>query len=50
MIDPATVWLKIVLYNDKQATTVTILLEQTWLCRYPGPLLIIYDLGGWFTW
>ena len=48
MIYPATGWLKILQYNYKQATTITNLVEQTWLCRYIRPTIITYDRGNEF--
>ena len=42
MIDPETGWFEIVHYNDKQAATITNLLDQTFLCRYPHPTIITY--------
>ena len=30
-------------YNDKQAARISNLVEQTWLCRYPQPTIIMYD-------
>ena len=48
MIDPATGWFERVQYNDKQAATIAILVEQTWLCRYSRPTIIKYDHGNEF--
>ena len=42
MIDPKTGWFGIVKYNDKQSSTISNLVEQTWLCRYSRPT--IFDL------
>ena len=48
MIDPATRWFEIVRYNEKQAAIIANLVEQTWLCRYPLPTIIMYDRGNEF--
>ena len=45
MIDLATGWFEIVQYNDKQAATIENLVEQTWLCLYPRPMITTYDQG-----
>ena len=42
-IDPETGWFEIVRYDEKQSDTISNLVEQTWLCRYPRPTLITYD-------
>ena len=42
MIDPATRWFEILRYDDKQASAIANLLDQTWLCRYPCPTIITY--------
>ena len=42
MIYPSTRWFEIVQYNN-QADTISNLVEQTWLCRYPCPTIITYD-------
>ena len=36
----ATRWFEIVQYNDKYAATISNLVYQTWLCRYPLPMII----------
>ena len=33
---------------NKQAATVALAVEQTWLCRYPWPKKITYDKGSEF--
>ena len=43
MIDPETGWFEIVQYNEKQAATISNLVEQKQLCRYPFPTIIMYD-------
>ena len=43
MIALETGWFEIVQYNDKDATTVANLFDQAWLCRYPRPMIILYD-------
>ena len=48
IIHPATGWFEIVKYNDKHAATISNLLYQTWLCRYPLPMIITYKLGIYF--
>ena len=44
MIYPETRWFEIVRYNDKQAAKIANLVEQTWLCIYPRPPIVVYDL------
>ena len=48
MIDPATGWFKIVQHHDKQAATISNMVEQTWLCKYPRPEIIMYYCGSEF--
>lgn len=48
MIDPATSWMEIATYNDKQAITVANIAEQEWFSRYPWPTQIIFDRGNEF--
>ena len=48
MIDPETGWFEIVQYNDKHEATIANLIEKTWLCRYPMPMIITYDCGNEF--
>ena len=43
MIYPATGCFEIIQYKYKYAYTITNLVEQTWLCRYPRPTIINYD-------
>ena len=43
MIYPATGWLKIVQYNNKQAATIANLVDQIWLCIYPRPTIITHE-------
>ena len=45
MINPATVWFEVVQYDDKRSTTITNLVETTWLSRYPRPIEIAYNQG-----
>ena len=33
---------------DKEPLTITNLVEQTWLCRYPWPQTLVYDKGTEF--
>ena len=49
MIDPATGWLEIKEVTSKNPITVANAIEQTWLCRYPWPKVIVYDKGGEFS-
>ena len=46
MIDPETGWFEIVRYDYKQAATISNVVEQTWLFRYPRPTIIMYDQGN----
>ena len=48
MIDPETGWFKIIQYHDKQAATISNLVEQNWLFRYPKPKIILYNHGNRF--
>ena len=48
MIDPETGWFEIVQYNDKQASTIENLVEQTRLCKYPRLTIITYYRGNEF--
>ncbi len=48
MIDPSTGWFEIVEIPDKQADTISNLLEQEWLMRYPWPQKVIMDRGREF--
>jgi hypothetical protein len=48
MIDPATGWLEIQQYNDKQSITVANIVEQEWFSRYPWPRQITFDRGSEF--
>ena len=43
MIDPTTGWSEIVKNNDKHLATISNLLEELWLCRYPLHTKIIYN-------
>jgi hypothetical protein len=43
MIDPTTGWFEIKQYDDKKSITVTNIVEQEWLTRYPRPSLITLD-------
>ena len=45
MIDPSTGWFEIVQYNNKQADTISNLVEKMWLCRYPCPRINTYNHG-----
>ena len=48
IIHPETGWFEIVQYNDKQADTISNLVDQTWLCIYPSPMIITYERGNKF--
>ena len=48
MIDPATGWFEIVEVSTKSADVIANTIEQTWLCRYPWPLIVILDRGKEF--
>ena len=49
MIDPATGWLEIEQYRkDRKTITVTNIVEQSWLTRYPRPDLCTIDRGSEF--
>ena len=41
MIHLMTGWLEVVQYNDKQAGTIVNLVDQSWLCRYTSPAIIV---------
>ena len=42
MIDPGTGWFEITQYDNKRATSITNLVENTWLTIYPRPMEIAY--------
>ena len=48
MLDPATGWFKIKQYDDKKSITVSNIVRQEWLARYPRPYLITLDRGSEF--
>jgi transposase InsO family protein len=48
MIDSATGWFEICLYDDKKSITVANIVEQEWFCRYPWPTQITFDRGSEF--
>ena len=48
MIDPATSWFEMAQVKDKEAITVALVVEQTWLTRYPWPSTITFDQGKEF--
>jgi hypothetical protein len=48
MIDPATGWFEMREIPNKEAITITNLVEQTWLTRYPWPNQIVFDRGKEF--
>jgi hypothetical protein len=49
IVDPATGWFEIVEVPNKKAVTAAILLDTTWLSRYPRPVQCIFDNGNEFT-
>jgi len=48
MIDSATGWFERKELKDKEAITVTNIVEQTWLPCYPWPTELIFDRGTEF--
>jgi hypothetical protein len=48
MIDPATGWLEIQQYDDKQSITVANIKDQEWFSRYPWPTQVTFDRGSKF--
>ncbi len=48
MIDPATGWFEVKELKDKETTTVTNIVEQTWLTCYPWHSELIFDRGTEF--
>ena len=48
MINPATNWFEIKQIKSKDAATVANMVEQTWLTRYPWPIIIQFDQGKEF--
>ena len=43
MIYLETGWCEIIQYEDKHESTIEKIVEQTWLCRYTRPTIIMYD-------
>ena len=48
MIDPVTGWFEVVWYDNKIATTIVNLVDNTCLSRYLIPIEIMYDQGKEF--
>src|SRR5687768_4577070 len=48
MIDPASGWFEIHLYDNKRSITVANVAEKEWLSRYPWPTQITFDRGNEF--
>ena len=48
MIDPATGWFEIHQIPDKSSITVSNIVEQEWLSRYPWPEMVTTDRGSEF--
>ena len=46
MIDPATSWFQMRQIPDKREDTISNIVEQAWLTRYPWPTQIIFDRGS----
>ena len=46
MINPVTGWFEVTQYSNKKATTITNLVETTWMVRYTWSVDITYDRGG----
>jgi transposase InsO family protein len=49
MIDPATGWFELQQTPNLRADTVSNIVEQEWLCRYPWPTQMTYDRHGSFV-
>jgi len=49
MIDPATGWFEIQQTPNVRSDTVSNIVEQEWLCRYPWPTQMTYDRHGSFV-
>jgi len=49
MIDPATGWFELQQTPNLRSDTVSNIVEQEWLCRYPWPTQITYDRHGSFV-
>ena len=45
MINTVTGWFEVVRYDDKIVITISNLVENKWLSRYPRPIEITYDQG-----
>ena len=45
MIEPVTWWFELTKYDDQIAISITNLVENMWLSRYPRPIEITYDQG-----
>ena len=48
MIDSVTRLFEIMQYSDKNAITIANLVETMWLVKYPWPVEITYEQGGYF--
>ena len=49
MIDPATGWFELQQTPNIRSDTVSNIVEQEWLCRYPWPTQMTYDRHGSFV-
>ena len=45
MINPVTILIQVVRYDDKRAITIANLVETMWMSRYPRSIEITYDQG-----
>jgi Integrase zinc binding domain len=43
MIDPETSWCEIKQVQNREAHTLASVVEQTWLTRYPWPIIVVFD-------
>jgi hypothetical protein len=48
MIDPVTIFVEIVRYNNKSANRIGQLFKDVWLSLYPRPMKVIHDPGPKF--
>ncbi|KAE9198591.1 hypothetical protein PF004_g19500 [Phytophthora fragariae] len=42
-------WLEVIIQRGKTSATTAISFERVWLCRYPRPKRVVYDLGPEIT-
>ena len=48
LVDTENGWSEIVLYDDNQEATTANRVEKMWLCRYPLPMILMYNCGNKF--